>query len=172
MNSPLAAPAPLPSPVLPNGLAALRTFAASRDTLLIGSLFSPRPFAPLSKSFRINTVTNSPQNPPPSNSFKINHFQTSREAPLSKSFRMITLQKDRGWGSNYIRTSNFRPSTLDWSPNYKCFLSLTKKLARATKRAQCFLSLTSLFSRNYLCFLSLPKKGGGRGGSNNHEPSL
>ncbi len=52
-----------------------------------------RPNAPLCNSFRINNVTNSPQKAPLSNSFSFRHFQTSCKAPLSKSFRIIALQK-------------------------------------------------------------------------------
>ncbi len=52
-----------------------------------------RPSAPLSNSFRINKVTNSPQKAPLSNSISFRHFQTSCKAPLSKSFRIIAFQK-------------------------------------------------------------------------------
>ncbi len=52
-----------------------------------------RPNAPLCNSFRINNVTNSPQKAPLSNSISFRHFQTSCKAPLSKSFRIIALQK-------------------------------------------------------------------------------
>jgi len=131
----------------PEGLAALRPSAALPETLIIGSLFSPRPFAPLSKSFRINTVTKLPQNPPLSNSFKINYFQTSRKAPLSKPFKMIALQKYGGWGSNDFRTFNFRLSTLGRSAKHLSFLSLTKKVQNASKTLQCFQSLTEQPSR-------------------------
>jgi hypothetical protein len=161
MNSPLTAPAPLPSTVLPEGLAALCTSAASPETPTIGSLYSPRPFAPLSKSFRINTVTNSPQNAPLSNSFRFNHFQTSCKAPLSKPFRIIALQKGGGWGSDGVRTFNFRQSNIPLTPNV--FYHLRKTSRRPQKRPQCFLSLTDLLSRNLLCFLSVTKKGGGGG---------
>jgi hypothetical protein len=113
MNSALISHAPHPSPVLPKGLADLRTFAASRETLVIDTLFSPRPFAPLSKSFksfRICTVTNSHQNPPLSNSFIFNHFQTFCKAPLSKSFRIKWLSKT-GVGGAELLTFECRLST-------------------------------------------------------------
>jgi hypothetical protein len=97
------------SPALPEGFAALGIFEASRETLLIRSLFSPRPFAPLSKSFRINTVTNPPQNPPLFNSFRFNHFQALCKAPLSKSFRIIALQKYGGWGYDCFRRARLQP---------------------------------------------------------------
>jgi hypothetical protein len=178
MNSALISHAPHPSPVLPKGLADLRTFAASRETLVIDTLFSPRPFAPLSKSFRICTVTNSHQNPPLSNSFIFNHFQTFCKAPLSKSFRIKWLSKT---GVGVGRTFNLRVSTFNIFAKYLSFLSLTKNDQFPSKTPQCFQSLTDQPSRTLqkspnvfyhlqttfpvtTCFFyHLRKKSGGRG---------
>jgi hypothetical protein len=120
-------PPPLPSPVLPEGLADLCTFSASRETLIVGDLFSPRPFAPLSKSFVFNTVTNPLQNPPLPNSFIFHHLQTS--TPLSPCVFY------------HLRKTSLRPQKRP-----QCFLSLTSHLSH---KYLCFLSLTKK-GRNYI----------------------
>jgi hypothetical protein len=135
-----------PSPIHPEGLAALRPLAAPQEVPIIGSLFSRRPLAPLPKSFRINADTKLPQNAPLSNPFKINYFQTSRKAPLSKSFRIIWLSKTgRGRVARILRPDGlYREGGI---PNSQCFLSLTKNDKNRSRIPQCFQSLADQPSR-------------------------
>jgi hypothetical protein len=113
MESSLIVPAPILSPVFPEGLGSLCPFAASRETPIFGSLPSPRPFPPLSKSFRtrllrpaflcginkrpysplcksfvFNMVTKLSQNPPLSNFFRFNHLQTSSPVTTSVFYHL------------------------------------------------------------------------------------
>jgi hypothetical protein len=98
---------------------------------------------------------------PLSNSFRFNHFQTPKKAPLCKSFRIIAFQNLFIFSRS--STFNFELSTHDYSPNPPVF-SITYKdpQENAPKIPQCFLSLTDCNTRNYQCFLSLTKKAGGR----------
>jgi hypothetical protein len=52
--------------------------------------------------------SNAHENAPLSNSFRFNQFQTSRKAPLPKSFRMIAFRKKGRGGGPPLATSHLR----------------------------------------------------------------